>query len=260
MNSSDGGNEGYPVCGLQVKRPLKIKVLRYASLVLAVAGLALLYLFSVNRDLPVISIGSITPTMNFACVRITGEVVRDAAFSKAGGIVFTVKDGSGEITVMSSRVQAQTLKTAAKLPRRGDRIEVTGCLSVSAGQDVKLRLQSSERLTLNRRRISAVPSAVSCIKLDEVVAEHQGEYVAVNGVLKLIDVPGPGVKTPYVLTLEEGNAELAVVFWDDVFQGLEQKLPIPGKRINVRGRIEVYNGIVQLRVKEAGDLRVAESL
>ncbi len=260
MNNSDGGDEGYPVCGLQVKRPLKIKVLRYASLVLAVAGLILLYLFSVNRDIPAINIGSITPTMNFACVRITGEVVRDAAFSKAGGLVFTVKDGSGEITVMSSRVQAQTLKTAAKLPRRGDRIEVTGCLSVSAGQDVKLRMQSSEQLVLNRKRTSAVPSAVSCIKPAEVVAAHQGEYVAVHGVLKFIDVPGPGVKTPYVLTLEEGGVELAVVFWDDVFQGLEQKLPIPGKRISARGCIEVYNGIVQLKVRDVGDLRVVESL
>lgn len=260
MNSSDGGDEGYPVCGSQVRRPLKIRVLRYASLVLAVAGLILLYLFSVNRDVPAISIGSITPTMNFACVRVAGEVVRDASISKAGGIVFNIKDGSGEMTVMSSRVQAQTLKASAKLPRRGDRIEVTGSLSVSAEQDVKLRMQSSDQLILNRKRVSVAPATASCIKLAEVAAAHKGAYVAVAGILKSIEVPGPGVKTPYVLTLEEGGAELAVVFWEDVFQGLEQKLPVPGKRMSVRGRIEIYKDIVQLKVREAGDLRVVESM
>lgn len=260
MNRSDGSDEGYPVYGLQVKRPLKIKVLQYASLVLAIAGLILLYLFSVNRDIPVISIGNITPTMNFACVRIVGEVVRDAAFSKAGGLVFNVKDGSGEIAVMSSRVQAQTLRASVKLPRRGDRIEVTGSLSVSADQDVKLRMQSPDQLILNRKRTSVAPAAVSYIKLNEVVAAHKGEYVAVAGLLKSINVPGPGVKTPYVLTLEEGGVELAVVFWDDVFQGLEQKLPMPGKRISARGRVEVYNETVQLKVREAGDLRIVESM
>jgi hypothetical protein len=83
--------------------------------------------------------------------------------------------------------------------------------------------------------------------------------MTVTGILKSIDVPGPGSKSPYVLTLEENGAQLAVVFWDDVFLGLDKKLPMPGKLISARGRVGVYKDAVQLKVWEAGDLRVMES-
>lgn len=267
MNSSN--NEGYPVCGSQVKRPLRIRVLQYASLVLAVAGLVLLYLFSLNRDVPLVRIGDITPVMNFATVRISGEVTRDAYIFESGGIVFNIKDGSGEIAVMGGRAQADALEAAGKLPRRGDQVEVAGSLSVSADQEVKLRMQSADQLVLNRKR--AIPSAVAPprIRLADVTAVQKGEQITVVGTLKSVDVPGPGSQAPYVLTLEENGAELAVIFWEDVFQGLESafakgcgaqgiKLPTPGKRISARGRVDVYKDTVQLKVREAGDLCVVE--
>ena len=251
--------EDYPAYGPQVKRPLKIRVLRYASLVLAVAGLILLYLFSVNRDIPFVRIGDITPTMNFAYVRLDGEVTRDAYVFQSGGIVFDMKDGSGEITVMGGRAQAQALEAAGKLPQRGDRIEVAGSLSVSADQEPKLRIQATDQLVLNRKRAAAGPAPVASTRLADITAAHKGDQVTVAGTLKSIDVPGPGSKAPYTLTLEENGAELAVIFWNDVVQGLENKLPVPGKRISVRGRVDVHKDTVQLKVREAGDLRVMES-
>lgn len=259
MSGSDGGDDNYPVYGQQVKRPLKIRILQYASLVLAVAGLFLLYLFSVNLDVPLVRIADITPTMNFAYVRMAGEVTRDAYVFESGGVVFDMKDGSGEITVMGGRAQAQSLEAAGKLPRRGDRIEVAGGLCVSADQDAKLRIQSASQLILNRKRATVNPAAGSSFRLTDVTAAHKGEQITVAGILKTIDVPGPGSKSPYALTLEENGAELAVIFWNDVFQGLGNKLPVPGKRIIASGRVDVYKDTVQLKVREAGDLRVTES-
>ena len=259
MNKPDGGAENYPVYGLQVKRPLKIRVLRYASLVLAVAGLFFLYQYSVNRDIPLVRIADITPTMNFAYVRMAGEVTRDAYVFESGGIVFDMKDGSGEITVMGGRAQAQALESAGKLPQRGDRIEVAGSLSVSADQEPRLRLQSTGQLILNRKRATTNPALGTSFQLADVTAAHKGELVAVTGILKSIDVPGPGSKSPYTLTLEDNGAELAVVFWNDVFQGMDKKLPAPGKHIRVSGRVDVYKDTVQLKVREAGDLRFMES-
>jgi DNA/RNA endonuclease YhcR with UshA esterase domain len=256
MNGSDGGGN-YPVYGQQVKRPLKIKFLRYASLVLAVAGLILLYLFSVNREIPLVRIGDVTPTMNFATVRMAGEVTRDAYVFQSGGIVFDMKDGTGEITVMGGRVQTQALDAAGKLPRNGDRIEVAGSLSVSADQEPKLRIQSVDQLVLERKRTIA-PSAVSNVRIADVTAAHKGDQITVTGILRTIDIPGPGSKSPYTLTLEENGAKLAVVFWEDVFKGLDNKLPLPGKLISARGRVGVYKDTVQLKVWEAGDLRVME--
>ncbi len=248
-------NEDFPV---SVKRPIKIRILQYASLVLAVAGLVFLYLFSVNRDLPFVRIGNITPTMNFAYVRIAGEVTRDGSVFQSGGIGFSVNDGSGDISVMGGRVQAKVLEAAGKLPRRGDRIEVAGSLSISADQDATLRMQSADQLVLNRKRPAAIPSADSRTPLANVTVAQQGRTVAVAGILKSIDVPGPGVRAPYVFTLEENGAELAVIFWDDVFQGLDKKLPMPGKFISACGRVDVYKNVIQLKVQAVGDLRIIE--
>jgi len=51
------------------------------------------------------------------------------------------------------------------------------------------------------------------------------------------------------------GAELEVIFWDKVFQGLERKLPMPGKTISALGRVDVYKDKIQLKVWEAADLR-----
>lgn len=242
-----------PVYGPQVKRPLRVRVLQYASLVLAVAGLILLYLYSVNRDIPVVRVADITPTMNFAYVRIVGEVTRDAYVFDSGGVVFNMKDGSGEIAVMGGRAQAEALENAGRLPRRGDQVDVAGSLSVSADQEVKLRMQSAEQLILQRKK-KFIAQPVSRITISDITPAQKGDTVSVVGTLKKISVPPPGSKVPYVLTLEENGTELGLIFWDEVFQGLEQKLPTIGKLISARGRVEVYKETVQLKIWEADDL------
>ncbi len=243
-----------PVYGPQVKRPLRVRVLQMASLVLAVAGLILLYLYSINRDIPTVRISEITPTMNFAYVQIAGNVTSDAYIFKSGGVIFNLHDGSGEIAIMGGRTQAEALKNSGKLPRRGDRVEVAGSLSVSADQEVKLRMQSAEQLTLRRKR-KASASAASRISLSDITPAQKGDTVSVIGTLKEISIPRPGSKAPYALTLEEDGAELAVIFWDEVFQGLEQKLPTLGKTLSARGRVDLYKEKLQLKVWDVADLR-----
>lgn len=247
--------ENNPVYGFQVKRPVRIRVLQVASLVLAVAGLILLYLFSVNRDIPRIRIGEITPAMNFAIVRISGEVIRDTHIFQSGGMVFNLRDGSGEIAVMGGRAQAEALTSTRQLPRRGDRVDVAGSLSVGADQQIKLCIHSSRQLFLQRNRAEFSSEETPRVPLADVTINRRGDTVTVIGTLTAIDIPGPGAKTPYILTLEEGGAELKVVFWDDVFQEMRKRLPPPGKTISASGRIEVYQDTVQLKVRAAGDLQ-----
>lgn len=247
--------DDYPLYGSQVKRPLRVRALQLASIILAVAGLILLWLYSVNRDIPVIKIAEITPTMNFAYVRISGEVSRDAYVFDSGGLIFNINDGSGEIAVMGGRAQAEALQNAGRLPRHGDRVEVAGSLSVSADQEVKLRLQSADQLLLQRRRSAAsAAAAVEPIQLRDVSAAQKGERISVTGTLTDINIPGPGSKAPYVLTLEQDGAKLEVIFWDQVFQALEQNLPMPGKTLRATGRVDLYKDKVQLKVWEAADL------
>lgn len=243
-----------PVYGHQVKRPMRVRALQAASLVLAVAGLILLYLYSVNREIPTVQISEITPTMNFAYVQITGEVTRDAYIFKSGGIVFNLNDGTGEIAVMGGRAQAEALKNAGKLPRYGDRVEVAGSLNVSAEQEIKLRMQSATQMTLRRKR-KARRLVEPNISLSDIKPAHKGDTVFVVGLLKEISLPRPGSKAPYVLTIEDAGTELEIIFWDKVFQGLEQKLPTLGQKLSARGRVDIYRGKLQLKIWEATELR-----
>ena len=247
-------SEDYPVYGPQVKRPLRIRVLQYAALVLAFAGLILLYLYSINRDIPLVKVDSVTPTMNFAYVRVAGEVSRDAYVFKSGGMVFNMYDGSGEMAIMASRAQAEVLGDAGRMPRVGDYVEVAGSLSVSADDEVKLRMQSVDQLILRRQKALPEP-AIPRRKLSGITAAQKGDQVFIVGTLKKILVPGPGSRAPYILTVEEDGIELDVVFWDKVFQGLGRKLPTPGKLISARGRVDVYKEKVQIKVWEAGDFK-----
>jgi len=248
-------SDDYPVYGSQVRRPLRVRVLRIASVFLAVAGLVLLWLYSVNRDIPLIQIDSIVPTMNFAYVRVSGEVTRDAFVFDSGGMIFNVDDGSGEMAVMGGRAQAEMLDSEGRLPRRGDRVEVAGSLSVSADREIRLRMQSADQLLLQRKKSDSSVSDKQPVRLADVTAAQKGEQVSVTGVLKDINIPGPGSKAPYVLTLHQDGETLEVIFWDKVFQGLERKLPMPGKTIRATGRVDVYKDNVQLKVWESADLQ-----
>ena len=249
-DSSCGG----PEYGLRVKQPLQVKTLRVASLVLACAGLFLLYRFSVYSDFPLVRAGEITPAMNFACVRVSGEVMRDASVLPSGGLVFTLKDRSGEIAVFGSRAQTEELKASGKLPRRGDQVETAGSLNVSAGQGIRLRMQSLDRLTLVRELSSG--STDPFLRLAEISVAKRGWQIVTRGVLKTVTVPGPGSGAPCSLILEEDGVELPVVFWDDAFSSPERKIPVPGKVLEVRGRVDVYKDEVRLRLQDISALRV----
>ena len=248
--------DDYPAYGSQVKRPLRVHALRVAAVVLALAGLGLLYAYSTHRDIPVVRVADIQPTMNFATVRVVGTVSRNAYVFDSGSMVFNINDGSGEIAVMGGRAQAEALENAGRLPRKGDRVDVAGSLSVNADREVRLRLMSTEQLILSRKHISE-PFGHRVMRLADVTPLQEGEHLTVTGTLKEINVPGPGSKAPYKLTLTQDGSELEVIFWEEVFQGLENKLPEPGTIICASGEINLYQDRVQLKVWEANDLAEA---
>ncbi len=254
MSSADD----YPAFEPQVRRPLRIRVLQAVSVFLAVAGLIFLYIYSINRELPQVKVANITPGMNFAAVRIAGEVTRNAHLFDSGGVVFNLHDGTGEIAVYGARAPADALHAAGRLPRRGDHAEICGTLGIGADRDAKLRMQSADKLKLIRK--SAPRSAFRRVRLADVTASRDGELVAVTGVLKEISLPRPGSRAPYIFILEDGGAMLDVVFWDEVFHGLDGTFPIPGKRLRVRGRVSLYHGTVQLKLAAAEDIREEDAL
>lgn len=144
-----------PYCHTDAPKPFMLRVLRAGSVVLATAGLALLYLVVTHRETPVQRIADITPLMNHAHVRLVGTVPRDAYVSKEDAdesyVSFLVTDDSGSIRVAAQGDVAAELIAAGRLPKQGVQVDVSGSLDVSREKAPRMRLQAARHLILREQ-------------------------------------------------------------------------------------------------------------
>lgn len=240
-----------PHCGARVEKKMSLRAIRWAAVLLATVGLGLLYLMARSQVVPFIQIGEITPTMNFGYVRIKGVVNGDARIFKQGGslrsVTFYVDDGTGEIPVRAYKHQAEVLVARNQLPRSGDQIEVAGSLSVSADDNIALRLQIPEQLVLQRL---SNPSTL----LAALTEERLGENVTIAGTITRVQPPRPGAKMPWVVEVEDASDRREITFWDQEYADIENKLLLaPGTPVRVRVNVDRYRGNLQLRLASGRD-------
>jgi hypothetical protein len=147
-----------PYCGESAAPAPALRALRLSAFLLAFLGLASLYVMVRQRELPRITIDSITPMMNYAYVRVVGTIPRDPYTVQRNGELdycsFLVDDGTGVIRVQTQREAARRLAAQNALPRRGAVVDVAGALNLRAGEDPRLRLQAVEHL----RVLTALPT------------------------------------------------------------------------------------------------------
>lgn len=232
-----------PSCGARIRQRISLRIFRWMSVLLATVGLALLWTASQRRELPLVRVADIQPTMNFAYVRIAGEVVADARVFQEGGRVgslrFSVDDGTGVLEVRALRENARTLADSGRVPRQGDRIELTGSLNISA-DSVSLWVQAPERLTLE-------PAAVETASLASLSSADDGRSVFVEGRVLSVEGPRPGSRAPWRVRIRDASGEADAVFFMDTYSALnDPALLAPGSRIRGRARVGQYRGDVQL--------------
>ena len=137
-----------PYCGAFAEGRLPLRVLRYAALVMGIAGLALLIQFARSRETPLVPLGDLTPTMNFGRVRVAGWVARAPYIATEHGrtnyLSFAIEDGTNQLTVAAYERIAQSLVIRKRVPARGARVEVTGIVSVGLNGRIRLQLQDAE--------------------------------------------------------------------------------------------------------------------
>jgi len=147
-----------PYCDEESARSGMLKVMRRAALILGLAGLALLYVAASHSTIPVMPIENITPMMNFAHVRVVGEVARRPFISRKRGEVdylsFLVTDRGNELRVTANRDVARTLVERKAVPEKGAWVDVAGTLNISGGGRKKLRLYTADMLTIKGREES----------------------------------------------------------------------------------------------------------
>lgn len=232
------------------QRGIPIQTLRWVSLVPATVGLFLLYLYSMGREVPVVRVDEITPAMNFATVRLVGEVVRSPVYLSSGALLFEVDDGSGRITILVDRVHLPELLAAETLPERGDRIDLTGSLSVQAERGMRVRLSNPRGV-----RLFAAPRQPPLdVSIRNLAPALEGRVVQVSGRLVTVRVPGPGSRAPTVLVIDEDGETAEVILWNDLLQALGNQLPLPGRRITVTGPVRIFRGSLQIQLNRVRDL------
>ena len=144
-----------PYCGSKVEKRMSLVAIRWAAVLLSTIGLFLLFLMAKHRDIPVVLLGDVQPTMNFGQIRVVGKVDGDARTFRNGGMGFNVSDGTGSIMVFVSQKQAKDLVDLNLVPRAGDTIDFAGGLNIS-DEESSMRLLSVRHVKLVRS--AAAPS------------------------------------------------------------------------------------------------------
>jgi DNA/RNA endonuclease YhcR with UshA esterase domain len=240
-----------PYCGSKVEKRMSLIGLRWAAILLATIGLFLLFLMAKHRDVPVVMLGNIQPTMNFGQIRVIGQVETDARPFRTGtGMSFNVSDGTGKIIVFVSKKQMDALTESNLVPKAGDAIDFVGSLNISDEQS-SMRLLSVKELHLTRAPAAAV-------RLADVTTAMKGTAITIAG--KVLDVfpPPADSKRPYALKIKDDSGEQTINFWQAEYDQIADKDMLNGAWVRARVEVSTYQNKLQLKLGSGLDLEVLE--
>jgi DNA/RNA endonuclease YhcR with UshA esterase domain len=228
---------------------MAVRVFKYGSLVLAVVGVALLLLVARRITVPVVEIGSLSGTMNWAYVRVEGIVTRQPAYdAEAGTLRLWVGDGSDEIMVTAYRPEAELLMAEGLVPRMGDGVALEGTLRIK---------EEFQYLVLNVPQHTEVrPSEAVAVSIDELEGSPLYQRVTVQGVIRDDRTPYEGLR---ILTLRDAGGEVEVALWTEAatLTGAWPELRV-GQPVQVTGAVDRYEGQPQVSVGRASDVVALE--
>jgi len=245
VSPADGNS--CPHCGARLTGRMTIRALQISALVLAVLGLGLLWWFAAHSPTPVLKIGQAQATMNFAYVRVQGQVTRAPSYDPASGhLSFWVADDTGEILVSSYRTTTQALVDRGRVPFIGDRVTVEGTLRVRE-DSISLTLNSADAIHVEREQ----PQPFDISQID---AQAALRMVKVRGQVRAVRSPYEGLK---LITLRDYTGEIDVAAPQVVVQ-LTGALPDvqPGQSVEAIGAVTLYKDTPQITLVRADGLRV----
>jgi len=226
---ADAGNT-CPHCGASLTLRLPLKILRYASLVLAVSGfIALLYMVQ-GAPVPQLKVSTISAVNNLAYVALAGRVTQAHYNAEQQSLSFQVLDDTGEIAVTAFRAEAEALIAAGRVPAVGDAVTVAGTLRVR-DDFLGLTLNTVEALSLT----SPTPTPLLINAITPDLELHAIEITA-----RFIESrePFPGL---VLLTLQDATGVIEVAF-DESARLLTGDLPLlpPESVVRVRGIVTLF--------------------
>ncbi len=243
-----------PYCGADVGQRMAVRALKYGSLLLATAGLAVLLLIAARSEVPAAQVGNLAATMNWAYVRVEGLVSRQPAYdpaaagASAAGFTFWVWDGTGEIMVVAYDAEAEELLARDPLPVMGDGVSVAGTLRIK---------EDFAYLVLNDPEQMAVRPAEPLTKrAAELHAGLRYQTVRLRGVIREERMPYEGL---HIASLWDASGNIDLILPTAAGStGGGLPLPAVGQAVEVVGAVDLYRDTVQVSVGRPGDLVVLD--
>lgn len=240
-----------PYCGGKVEKRMSLVAIRWAAVLLATVGLFLLFLMAKHRNIPVVKLGDVKPTMNFAQIRVEGVAETDArTFRSGGGMGFNFSDGTGTIMVFISQKQAQDMVERNLVPKAGDQVSFAGGLNISDDR-------SSMRL-LSVDEFQVVRSPAAAMRLADLTTERKGSSVTVEGKVMDLFPPPANSKRPYALKLQDDSGEQTVNFWQAEYDQIANKDVLVGAYVRARLSVAEYQDKLQLKLVSGLDLEILD--
>ena len=237
-----GAKNKCPYCGARVTKRMSLVAIRWAAVLLATVGMACLWAMAKYKTMPLVKIGDLQATMNFAQVRLDGTAQTDARTFRNGGMGFNIADGTGSLQVFISQKQAAELQRTGRVPRAGDKVRMCGSVSLS-DKDASIRLQSVDSFELDR-------APARSMKLGDVDEDLKGDTVVVEGLVTDFGAPPAGSKKPYTLKLRDETGERTVTFWQTEYDQIREKDTLMGSRVRMRIAVSTYKGKLQLKLTD----------
>jgi DNA/RNA endonuclease YhcR with UshA esterase domain len=218
-----------------------IKLLHAVALILFVGGLFLLDLYASHREPPLVSIGEIKPIRNFSTVRVQGRLQSDARKLRGGSILYMVDDGTGTLPVFLGQAPE------GELPKAGSRVAVTGGLSIGAGNNIRMRAQSSDQILVEP--VAPLEKRVGELWIADITPEQEGKRMTVYGRVSKVWRPRPDSRAPHKVVLADQSGSLEVIHWF----APERKVKV-GDELEITGTVDLYKEKVQLKVWASADI------
>jgi len=245
-----GPHEACPYCGARLTKRISIRAIKAVAVILATAGLAILWFAATRTEVPLIQIGQAGATMNLAYVRIAGRCIRAPSYDPEGEYLsFSIADETGEIRVSSYRAETRQIVAQDRAPALGDWVEVAGTLRVRE-DFLSLTINVPDELQITRAEPTA--RAIGSIALTD-----QYLRVRVQGEVDHTYEPYDGL-TIIVVRDETGSIPIAVS--EDLIALGGDPLPLlpRGQPVEIVAAVSLYGDTPQLVPASIADITLLD--
>jgi DNA/RNA endonuclease YhcR with UshA esterase domain len=246
-----GLNDICPHCGADLVHRIRIRNFGIASIIVAILGLIVLYVFATRAPIAQVKIRDVESSFNYAYVQIDGTVTRGPNYNAdSQSLTFFVRDDTGELMVSAFRAAADDLIAADKIPAPGDIVSVQGTLRVRESVP-SLSIESPQALTL--QRVTANPPARDIGSITSADALHG---VTLRGMVRAIKIPFDGLK---LITLRDATGSIDVAVSADMENLLGAAPAVAvGQSVQAIGSVTLFDTTPQLTLNRGSDLKLLD--